>query len=769
MKVSKFICRLACLFMLNLMVTGSNAQTSIQGRIMLGGEPLPFAGISLDEGKTGTIADSLGYYKILDLEPGRYEITASFVGLSPVTRSMEVKKGEKHTLHFLFKESARLEEIVITGTLKPTFVSESPVKVEVITSKQLNTYMPAASSSIIESIQLVNGIQEVVACGVCFTNSISINGLPGPYTAILMDGTPIYGNLASVYGLNGIPNMIIDRLEVIRGPSSTLYGSEAVAGVINIITKDPAEQPVLSVDIMGTSHLKSFGNLAIAPYINNTSGYVGLNYAYINDFDDANGDGFGDVINLDRYSLFTKWNIGRKSGKKFTIAGKYYYEDRRNGVESYLENRAYRNIRGNDSIYGESIYTKRLELFGTYELPTKPLLKIDYSFSNHLQNSYYGADYYEATQNIGFANFMYHLPRNKHYVIFGLTARYQNYDDNTTATRDSAENGIENTPDNQYIPGIFIQDEWRVTDKWTLLGGGRLDYYSAHGVIFSPRLNIKYKPADRTTLRSNFGTGFRIVNLFTEDHAFVTGQRTVEIRESLRPEKSYNTSLNFNQVFALGNGSGTFDVDGYYTYFTNKIIPDYGTPGKIIYENSGGHAQTMGLGGNVTYSFAFPLNFNLGWNYQRSTETEPDENGVYQTRDLEFAPRWSGVISVNYLWREPKLTFAYTINITGPMSLPEVYDINDQGEFLAEPRPMRSQPFAYQNIQISREFKRPWLIYAGIQNLANYRQEISPLTGFNDPNTSPGFSDRFDTGYAYSSLHGIEFYLGIKWDLLRKS
>ncbi len=123
-----------------------------------------------------------------------------------------------------------------------------------------------------------------------------------------MDGAPIYGNLASVYGLNGIPTTIIDRFEVIKGPNSTLYGSEAVAGVINIITKDPATQPFLSLDIMGTSHLESFGNISLAPKIGAFNGLIGLNYAYLDDFDDKNVDGFGDNIAMDRISFFTKWN-----------------------------------------------------------------------------------------------------------------------------------------------------------------------------------------------------------------------------------------------------------------------------------------------------------------------------------------------------------------------------------------------------------------------------------------------------------------------------
>ncbi len=391
------------------------AQYLLKGEINANGEPFPGATVQLTDSKIGTISNASGEFVLKDIAGGTYTIEIRSVGFKLIKQEITVPISEN--LSFDLEESTlTMDEVVVTGTMQPTFVSQSPVKVEVITSKHLNTYIPAAATSVVEGISLVNGVQEVVACGVCFTNSISINGLPGPYTAVLMDGSPIYGNLASVYGLNGIPSMIIDRFEVIKGPSSTLYGSEAVAGVINIITKDPSTQPLFSADVMGTSHYESFGNFSVAPSIGKTKGFIGLNYAYINDFDDRNNDGFGDNINLDRISLFSKWNIYRPLGKRFSVSGKYYYEDRRNGVEEFLSDRNYRKLRGNGEIYGESIYTHRFEVFGTYEFPISERIRLDYSLSTHEQDSYYGSDYYRASQDIAFGNFIWDKTINKHQI-----------------------------------------------------------------------------------------------------------------------------------------------------------------------------------------------------------------------------------------------------------------------------------------------------------------------------------------------------------------
>ncbi len=738
---------------------------TLEGKVTSVDGSIPGATVRLLETDKASVTDIEGGFTITNVPNGEYKLEIRSVGYKSQLVKIDLNKSNEFLNINLEESTLDMDAVVVTGTMQPTFVTQSPIKVEVITSKHLNTYIPMASSSIVEGITLVNGVQEVVACGVCFTNSISINGLPGPYTAILMDGTPIYGNLASVYGLNGIPSMIIDRFEVIKGPSSTLYGSEAVAGVINIITKDPENQPLISADVMGTSHMESFGNFAITPKLGKSKGFIGLNYAYINDFDDRNGDGFGDNVNLDRISLFSKWDIHRSSGKKFSVAAKYYYEDRRNGVEDFLRDRNYRSLRGSDLIYGESIYTNRFEVFGTYELPISENVKIDYSLSGHDQNSYYGSDFYEAKQQIAFANLVWNKRLKGHQILTGFTSRYQLYDDNTVATEGELNMVTVNNPDRQYIPGLFAQDEWEINPRFTVLAGARLDHYKQHGLIAAPRLNLKVDLNEWTSLRSNFGTGFRVVNLFTEDHAFITGQREVVIAEELNPEESYNASLNLNHVFVLGPVQGMIDIDAYYTYFTNKIIPDYENPTQIIYANAAGHAISRGIGFNINQEFTFPLSMNIGMNFQDVTETEPDENGVNQKRKIEFAPEWTSIITANYQFKKAGLTLAYTWRTTGSMTLPEVFDLDAEGNPLSEPRATVSDAFAIHNLQVTKKLGSSFSLYGGVQNFLDFVQPGSPLIGFNDPNSSPGFSDSFDTSYAFAPIHGREFYIGLNWSL----
>lgn len=266
---------------------------------------------------------------------------------------------------------------------------------------------------------------------------------------------------------------------------------------------------------------------------------------------------------------------------------------------------------------------------GSYELLAP--IRLDYSFSKHHQDSYYGADGYLADQSIAYLNAIY-MPNlgPKHSLTTGLTARYQYYDDNSSVTPQA---------DEQFIPGVWAQHEWKPKgEKLTLLSGLRLDYYEAHGLIPSPRISVKYEPQPNWKIRLNTGTGFRLVNLFAEDHAFVTGNRQLVLAEKLEPEQAVSGTLNIQHIFNLGQGQGSIDLDAFYTHFTNAIIPNYDQANTIIYENLDGYAQSRGLALNFNYGLPSGLQINLGATYQNAFEYRSNEQGVKEQNPLEFSP-----------------------------------------------------------------------------------------------------------------------------------
>ena len=745
-----------------------NAQlTNVNGVVKSESGTLGYASVGLLNSENGVIADGNGYFEIeIDLSKDN-TLLISYIGHVSKKISLTNKNlNFNNLLVYLEEDINGLNEIVVTGTLKDEYVTESPVKVNVITAKKINSFLPSAGSNITKIVQLINGAQEVIACGVCYTNSISINGLEGPYTSVLMDGIPMYGNLASVYGLNGIPNMIIDRLEIVKGPSSTLYGSEAVAGVINIITKNPDDQPFISLDVQVTSHLESYLNMAVTNQIGKTTGYFGVNWDRKNDYDDYNNDGFGDDINLDRISLFNKWNIHRKSKKQFIISSRYYFEDRRNGVQEFLKNGNYKNLRGSEKIYGESIYTYRFELFGEYEFDFIEDFEVNYSYSKHNQNSYYGSDYYVAKQDIFFTQFTLSKKYNKHDFLYGLSLKNNLYDDNTIATEKVVDGDIRNNASNQFIPGLLVQDQFKPSDKISLVGGLRLDHFKDHGLIFAPNFHIKYNPGQWLAFRLNVGTGFRLVNLFTEDHAFVTGQREVKIAEELQPEKSKSLILNTNYIYTGFNGSGNFDIDLFYTYFSNKIIPNYDIQKYIIYQNSEGYSYSKGVSGAWNHSFLNGIAFTLNFNHQVVKYTE-NNNNIKTMLDMEHSPRWTAGLNIKFPINN-NWSINTSSNYVGVMQLPQVFDMLNNGQISEISRPQKSKPFSIHNVNINGKLSNKNEVYFGILNIFNFRQKESPLVAYNDPNYNKGFSPSFDTSYTYAPNHGLEVFLGFRLNIEKK-
>lgn len=649
------------------------------------------------------------------------------------------------------KERTKLiDDVVITGTIKPMSRSKSPVAVEIYTSK---FFQKNPTPNIFEAIAMVNGVKPQLNCSVCNTGDIHINGLEGPYTMILIDGMPIVSSLSTVYGLSGIPNSLIDRIEVVKGPASSLYGSEAMGGVINIITKNALSAPKLSVDLMTTTWNEN--NLDLSTKFNfgkKAASILSLNYFNFNEKIDQNKDNFTDAALQNRISVFNKWNFQRTENRLGSFALRYLYEDRFGGEMQW--NRSYR---GSNEVYGESIYTNRVEAFAVYQLPIKEQIITQFSYNYHDQNSFYGSNPYVATQKVAFLQTYWDKSLGNHDFIVGATFKKTFYDDNTPGT--SSSDGLLNEPMKSPIFGAFIQDQWEINEKNTLLLGYRFDYDKIHHSVHSPRFAWKFSPNPYHTLRLNFGTGFRVVNLFTEDHAALTGSREVVIRSDLKPERSINGNLNYIWKIPVADRLINLDASAFYTYFSNKIVGDFDSePDKIIYDNLLGYGVSRGLSLNIDYSFSFPLSVNLGVTYLDVYQKFDGENEKIQQL---HAPKWSGTYGLTYKFPS-NLTIDFTGQFYGPMRLPVLP--NDY-------RPEYSPLYSLANIQVSRSFKSGFEVYCGVKNVFNFTPKdplMRPFDPFdknvNDPINNPNHYT-FDTTYGYAPMQRIRGFLGVKYNL----
>ncbi len=750
-----------------LLSQGNNAFITLSGNVIADHKPLEYAIISISGTQMGATTDSTGFYRINNIPRGSYQVQVNCIGFNTLTRVLHIHDDKDVSLNIDFTNSEnKLNEVVVTGTLKEVSRIESPVTVEV--------FKPAffkrnPTPNIFDALQNVNGVKPQINCNVCNTGDIHINGLEGPFTMVLIDGMPIVSSLSTVYGLSGIPNSLVERIEIVKGPASSLYGSEAVGGLINIITKRPEYAPAFSADVMSTSYHEHNADLGFKSKIGKKIIVLnGINYFTFQNRVDKNHDLFTDVTLQNRLSVFQKWNFERSEHRIFSLAARSMYEDRWGG-----DKRWEKKYRGGDSIYGESIYTKRWELLGNYQLPVKEKLMLSFSYNHHDQDSRYGTTSYIARQSIAFGQITWDKKIGVHDLLFGTALRYTWYDDNTPATRSgNAGMNPQNQPQSIWLPGVFFQNEISIGTRQRLLLGLRYDHNSYHGNIFTPRLAYKYSIDDENIFRVNAGTGFRLVNLFTEDHAALTGARTVEVKNKLNPERSYN--VNCNYIKKIYTVSGTFigiDASLFYTFFNNRIIGDYDTnPNKIIYDNLNGHAISQGVSLNMDITFQNGMKMYGGGTYMENTLTQ---NGRSEQQIL--TEKFTAVWALSYKFNKLNLSMDYTGNVYSPMRLPLLSD--------TDPRKDKSPWWSIQNLQLTYSGMHLIEIYGGIKNLLNWTpNKGNPfiIARANDPfdkevqfggngqvlaTANNPYALTFDPTYVYAPNQGIRAFLGFRYSI----
>ena len=728
----------------------------LKGKIISNGKSAEFVNITVPALKNvGTQADIDGLFYLKNISEGKQIVQISGVGFKTTQRTVQIQRDKVSTVSFEIEpDQTALNEVVVSGTMKETLVNLSSTPIEIYTP---TFFKKNPTPSLFEAMTMVNGVRPQLNCSVCNTGDIHINGMEGAYTMITIDGMPIVSALSTVYGLSGIPNSMVERIEVVKGPASTLYGSEAVGGLINVITKNPIKAPLISLDLNSTSYGEYTLDGAVKAKIGKANTMLSTNYFNFQNRFDKNNDGFTDVTLQSRISVFNKWSFERKQNRTFTLAGRYVYEDRFGGELNWQK-----EDRGGNKIYGENILTKRWEIISNYQLPIdNQQVNFQFSYNNHDQNSFYGNQPYIAKQEIAFGQLIWDKKLGKnHDALFGLALRYTFYDDNNTLTQDENDSTV-NKPSKTFLPGAFLQDEITLNKRNTVLLGIRFDHNSIHGGIFSPRVNWKYASEKSDIIRLSFGTGYRVVNLFSEDETVYSGSRKIEIRSNLNPEKSWNTNLNYQRTITHNKGFISLEGSIFYTYFTNKVVADYDTdPSKVIFDNLKGYGELKGASINADFNFTNGLKLMLGATY---TDIFRIEN------DLKIRQKKTPIFTTNYAisYTHPKTQIAidFTGNVYGSMDLPLITD---------DIRAAQSPVFNLSNIQFSRRFNNGLQIYAGLKNMFNFFPEqkiIYQAKELRSDQIKPSALSNLPQGYyfntdaSFAPIQGIRGFLGVRWNL----
>ena len=724
---------------------------SIAGRVYDSNTALEFATISVLKTSYAASADSNGYYQINNIPVGKYQVRVSYLGYENAQQEVSIEAGKTATLNItLVPLSSKLNEVVITGALKQVTKLESVTPVDVYTAK---FFQRNPVTNLFDGLYNVPGLFADVDNGVSNTTDVQINGLEGNYTMYLIDGVPALSSLAGMYAINAFPMNIIDKVEVVKGASSTLYGSEAMAGVINIKTKDPRSAPRFSANVYLTSMLESYADFSTKYKLGKATAMLSVGTENFNTKWDVDKDGFLDIPYINRFNIYNKVALYRKDDKIANVYARYLYEDRFGGDKTMSP-----RWRGSTAKYGEAITTSQWQMGLQYQLPVAEKVMLQLDYTEHRQGAYYGPNKYDGIQLSGFSQLTWSKKIDSiNDFLLGAAYRLMYFEDNTPLS-DPANTGYARLV---HMPAIFFEDEITIAHRHMIVLGARVEYSNRSNFAITPRLNYKWMSQNRkNVLRAGVGTAYRMPNVLNEGIGAMNGSRGILLEEDLKPESCISVNLNYTRVQEVKGGLLNIDASVFYTYFFNYIDPEYDEePGYISYSNSKG-ATAAGFSINADFTFNYPLKVGVGLVYNYVFEVEEGENGEKEREAPAHQPPFIGNFYLSYTFAAPQLSIDWTGNLVTPMKLSTVPD---------DERPEKSPVYTIQNVQITKKFKNGIDIYFGIKNLFNFIQK-EPILRPNDPfNQNVAVNNpnnyRFDTTYGFTTTQGIKGFFGLRYTL----
>ncbi len=647
---------------------------NIYGHVLSEGEHLPYVNISVKGTTIGTLSDETGHFHLNDLPLGELVLVAQFVGYKP--QEVRVTSEALITREVMFAlepDILGLEEVVVTGDRNARKRSESPV---IVNSIQANAFNINQAASFGEALNYSPGLRLESNCQNCGFTQVRMNGMEGPYSQILINSRPIFSGLAGVYGLELIPSNMIDRIEVVRGAGSAIYGSNAIAGTINLILRDPYTNSYEVSLNSGVSGVGMAGSGAPAPDHN-----MKINVSLVSaDFKtgiamygfrrgrsafDANGDDFSELTNIDNTTLGARFYQRTGNRGKLAIDVFSINEDRRGGNrfdyplhEADIAEAVSHKIKTGAAIYEH--FTRDYDLFSLFISAQK----VD-------RDSYYGAN--RSLSDYGRTDDMTYNAGAQYKALFGrstLTSGLE-YTHGQLIDKKLGYAGSENTiiaNQEMATASLFAQHDI----KWEHLlvsAGGRIDRFSVidhdghtetkQGLVISPRMNVLYDIRKNVQARLSYSKGFRAPQIFDEDlHIESSGSRKVihENHPELKEETSHSLTASIEANASIKNSQLRFLLETFYTRLIDPFANEFGEHGEdgtVIYTrvNADGGALVKGINTELNYVQSHALNMTLGFTLQSNHYDEAqefDETRFFRTpnhygfltTDIQIGKNW---------------------------------------------------------------------------------------------------------------------------------
>ena len=624
----------------------------------------------------------------------------------------------------------------------------SVIKTEQITATELKK---SACCDLAGCFETQSTVQPQTTNVVTQSKELRILGLAGVYNQILIDGIPIIQGLSHTYGISSIPGTLVEQIFVSKGSNSVIQGFESISGQINVETKEPEKTPELLVNVYANSFAEK--------HLNINYGFRGKKWANLTAFHmvqpanriDRDQDKFLDLPLITRYMLFQKWIYGdeKKWGWHHRVSLRFLQENRVGG-QTFFDAR--RN-KGSNSVYGQAINISQPEISikSGYRFNDEHHISLQVAAYRQRQNSYMGPIGYDAQQSSAYANLQYE--RNKAYSNWkvGLSFRYLllneqiNINDSLLAR---TYGGWYSRKD--LVPGAFAEHTLRAfNEKLTWLVGLRVDHHQQFGWHVTPRTLVKYDFSPQQTLRLNFGTGWRTVNLFSENIGLLSSSRNVVFTENLQPERAFNWGVNFTQKFAVPTQkiAGHISLDYYHTRFQNQVFPDFDSnPTQAIISNFYGRSVSHGFQAELLLSFAQRWEWKTGYTWLDVYRVINNQKQL-----LPFNARHKVLNTLSFKPISQNFHVDANLHWYGRQRLP-----NTQANPTMFQRPDFSRSFQTINLQFTYNLKTVEA-YIGCENILDFRQR-QPIISWQDP-----FGPYFDTSSVWGPTRGREWYIGIRY------
>lgn len=720
-------------------------------------EHLPYIKVVLKGTTIGTATDATGHYHLVNLPEGEFIIEVSAINYKKASREVSLKKGETLEMNFeIEEEMISLEEVVVSANRSETTRRLAPTLVNVM---NMTTFENTNSCNLAQGLNFQPGIRVENNCQNCGFQQVRINGLDGPYTQILIDSRPIFTALSGVYGLEQLPANMIERVEVMRGGGSALFGSSAIAGTINIITKEPTRNSAqLSHTLTGISDGSVFDNntmlnaslvtddskMGIAVFGQNRerSGY------------DHNGDGFTELPELKSQTLGTRSYIRTSNYSKLTFEYHHLQEHRRGG--DMLDRPPHEANIAEQTKHSINTGSIKFDFFSPND---KHRLSVFASTQHIDRESYYGGgqdpNAYGATKDLTFvvgSQYVFHAEKCL-FMPADFTAGFEYNQDNLKDSQWGYDRFISQ---DARIESVFAQNEWK-NDMWGILIGGRLDWHNMlEKPVFSPRANLRFNPNENINLRASYSFGFRAPQAFDEDLHIENVGGTVSIirlADNLEEEKSQSLSVSADMYHHWGDWQGNLLIEGFFTDIDDVFaLTELGQEnGVIILERgneTGARVYGMTLEGKLAWRNKWQL--QAGFTMQKAEYKEArswDDGGVEDEKRMFRTPNAYGYFTMTYTPIKP-LNIALSGTYTGPML------VEHHSGYIETNRTEKTERFMDLGLKVSYDFnvfKSTTLqLNAGLQNIFNAYQ-----SNFDKgPNR--------DSGYIYGPGMPRSFYVGVK-------